>query len=279
MAISATIAGIGALSPRSPMSITDVMAGVGSIAPAPMIAAGTLNAVMTAIGSELPYPSTSVRQQLFDRVWDLSTTTGNSDFTLAGTPPSGYQAFSSVLNVTDEFLYAIHNLGANEFETGMGVMLGSTTFRRLVVFSSSNAGALVNFSAGTKNCFVTPPFTFLRNTVGRVNQFNSPYTMLSSDRLLIFRGDAVNAPGNASLQAITPLTPITGIVFVADFRTTQSNGPGPRVTANASAPYTIEDVNNPGTLLAPGSSTTLRTFPQKTAWMFDGDQFVLYPGS
>jgi hypothetical protein len=41
-----------------------------------------------------------------------------------------------------------------------------TTLARTTVISSSNAGSLVNFSAGTKDVFVTYPAEFTANAIG-----------------------------------------------------------------------------------------------------------------
>jgi hypothetical protein len=89
-----------------------------------------------------------------DRVQETSTTTGTGTFTLAGAV-TGFQAFS-VIGDGNTTYYAIV-LGA-EFEVGLGTYtLSGTTLSRTTVLESSNSGSLVNFSAGTKNVFVTYP--------------------------------------------------------------------------------------------------------------------------
>ena len=89
-----------------------------------------------------------------DRVQETSTTTGTGTFTLAGAV-SGFQSFSVIGNGNTTY-YAIV-LGA-EFEVGLGTYtLSGTTLSRTTVLESSNSGSLVNFSAGTKNVFVTYP--------------------------------------------------------------------------------------------------------------------------
>jgi hypothetical protein len=57
--------------------------------------------------------------------------------------------------VSDTFYYAIQSQGANEWEVGTGTYLSANTFARTTVLSSSNAGSAVNFSAGTKDVFLT----------------------------------------------------------------------------------------------------------------------------
>lgn len=81
-----------------------------------------------------------------DRVQETSTTTGTGTLTLAGAV-AGYRAFSAAFNTGDLVRYTIS--GGAEWEVGEGVYSGGT-LTRVNVFSSSNAGALVNLSAGTK---------------------------------------------------------------------------------------------------------------------------------
>lgn len=89
-----------------------------------------------------------------DRVQETSTTTGTGTFTLAGAV-SGFQSFSVIGNGNTTY-YAI--VGGSEWEVGLGTYTSSgTTLSRDTVLESSNSGSLVNFSAGTKNVFVTYP--------------------------------------------------------------------------------------------------------------------------
>jgi hypothetical protein len=93
----------------------------------------------------------------FDRVKDTTTTTGTGDITLAGSPPTGFQTFSTVYAVGDLVPYAIAPDSGSEWEVGRGVYSATNTLQRTIVLGSSNAGALVNFSAGTKNVWVNVP--------------------------------------------------------------------------------------------------------------------------
>ena len=89
-----------------------------------------------------------------DRVQESSTTTGTGTFTLAGAV-SGFQSFSAI-GTGNTTYYAI--VGGTEWEVGLGTYTSSgTTLSRDTVLESSNSGSLVNFSAGTKNVFVTYP--------------------------------------------------------------------------------------------------------------------------
>jgi hypothetical protein len=95
---------------------------------------------------------------LKDRVKVSATTTGTGTFTL-GSAANGYQDFSAIGsgNIT---YYTIALQSGNEWEVGVGTVTdtaGTFTLSRDTVFESSNAGNLVNFSAGTKDVFVTYP--------------------------------------------------------------------------------------------------------------------------
>jgi hypothetical protein len=89
-----------------------------------------------------------------DRVQETSTTTGTGTFTLAGAV-SGFQSFSVIGNANTTY-YAI--VLGSEWEVGLGTYtLSGTTLSRDTILESSNGGTAVNFSAGTKNVFVTYP--------------------------------------------------------------------------------------------------------------------------
>jgi hypothetical protein len=89
-----------------------------------------------------------------DRVQETSTTTGTGTFTLGGAV-SGFQSFS-VIGDGNTTYYAI--VLGSEWEVGIGTYTSSgTTLSRTTILESSNGGTAVNFSAGTKNVFVTYP--------------------------------------------------------------------------------------------------------------------------
>jgi hypothetical protein len=89
-----------------------------------------------------------------DRVQETSTTTGTGTFTLAGAA-TGFQSFSVIGNANTTY-YAI--VGGSEWEVGLGTYTSSgTTLSRDTILESSNSGSAVDFSAGTKNVFVTYP--------------------------------------------------------------------------------------------------------------------------
>lgn len=95
---------------------------------------------------------------LADRVRETTTTTGTGTVTLAGAV-TGFQSFAAIGNANTTY-YTIAGQGTNEWEVGLGTYTASgTTLSRDTVLASSNSGSLVNFSAGTKDVFVTYPAT------------------------------------------------------------------------------------------------------------------------
>jgi microcystin-dependent protein len=92
---------------------------------------------------------------LEDRVLESTTTTGTGALTLAGAI-TGFRAFSAVCAVNDTvpyFIEAVDSLGqpTGDYEWGTATYSGANTLTRTTVLGSSNAGAAVNFAAGSKN--------------------------------------------------------------------------------------------------------------------------------
>lgn len=93
---------------------------------------------------------------LKDRVKELTSTTGTGAVMLGG-PIAGFQGFSSIgdSNLT---YYTIVDTDTGAWEVGYGTYTSSgSTLSRDFVYASSNANALVDFGAGTKEVFVTYP--------------------------------------------------------------------------------------------------------------------------
>ena len=93
---------------------------------------------------------------LKDRVKETTTTVSTGPVTLLGAA-DGYQSFAAIGNGNTTY-YTITAQVGTEWEVGIGTYTSSgTTLSRDTVLSSSNSGSLVNFSAGTKDVFVTQP--------------------------------------------------------------------------------------------------------------------------
>lgn len=96
-----------------------------------------------------------------DRIKETSTSTGTGAKTLAGAI-TGFKTFASRCAVGDTFYYAmqgVDTLGTptGEWECGLGAYSATNELTPTTVTASSNADAAVNFSAGTKQVYITMP--------------------------------------------------------------------------------------------------------------------------
>ena len=99
---------------------------------------------------------------LADRVMETTTTTGTGTVSLAGAK-TGYRGFVAGAGAAAVVYYTIAGQAGGaaegEWEVGMGTVTDAApdTLSRTTILSSSNAGAAVDFSAGTKDVFLTLP--------------------------------------------------------------------------------------------------------------------------
>jgi len=94
-----------------------------------------------------------------DRVKETSTTTGTGTIDLLGEATGGFITFVAGIGNGNVCYYCIVLTASNEWEVGIGTVTDAATdtLSRTTVLASSNSGALVNFSAGTKDAFCTIP--------------------------------------------------------------------------------------------------------------------------
>jgi hypothetical protein len=121
---------------------------------------------------------------LKDRVKVSSSVTGTGSAVL-GSAAAGYQDFSAIGSGNSTY-YAITQQSGTEWEIGKGVATnsaGTWTLTRDVVFSSSNAGALTNFTGGTKDVFVTYPAekAIYEELAGNVLVDGGPITVIGNN--------------------------------------------------------------------------------------------------
>jgi hypothetical protein len=134
-----------------------------------------------------------------DRVKVTTTTTGTGTLTLGTAAVGGFQDFS-VIGDGNTTYYAITDSTNATFEVGIGVYTASgTTLSRDTVLESSNAGALVDFAAGSKDVFVTYPAE--RSVVGGMGYIENAATVTQSS--------VINA-GNNAISA-GPVTIASGV--------------------------------------------------------------------
>jgi hypothetical protein len=168
---------------------------------------------------------------LKDRVRETTTTTGTGTVTLGGAV-TGFQSFSVIGNSNTTF-YAIVDGATGEWEVGLGTYTSSgTTLSRDSVFESSNSNNLVNFSAGSKDVFVTYPAEKAVAT-DLANTFTASQT-IAGDLTLNGQGDLRFADSDSSnwvaFQAPTTIaTNVTWTLPSADGtngQVLQTNGTG-----------------------------------------------------
>ena len=90
-----------------------------------------------------------------DRVKQKTTSTGLTAITL-GASVTGFNTFSAVCANADTFHYAIVHLTTGAWETGLGTYNSSGGTVTRSVLTSSNSNALVDFTSGDKEIFITP---------------------------------------------------------------------------------------------------------------------------
>lgn len=116
-------------------------------------------------------------RSILNNVKETTTTSNIGDITLLGAV-SGYNSFASQILDNGTFYYWIQHQTLSEYEFGLGSLLNDTLFRTKVI-ESSNANTLVNFSAGTKDVFMT--------------SFDLPYDSQSSGDTLVSEGALINS--------------------------------------------------------------------------------------
>ncbi len=105
-----------------------------------------------------------------DRTANQTNTTGTGTLTLIG-PLTGYQQFSA-FGHNQPAAYVIAHPTLTQWEVGIGTVLISgptTTLARTTVLASSNAGALVNFSAGRKDVKNTIPASLANSLANAIS--------------------------------------------------------------------------------------------------------------
>lgn len=160
-----------------------------------------------------------------DRVKETTTTTGTGTVSLGGAA-TGFQTFVAGIGNANTCHYCI--AAGSEWEVGLGTVTDSTpdTLSRTTVYASSNANALVSFSAGTKDVFVSSSsylhshiltdndtiFTFLKTKHRKFWQFMSDFdqtlgTTGSDNGFRVFG----SGTGNTSAPIATTATNRVGV--------------------------------------------------------------------
>jgi hypothetical protein len=162
-----------------------------------------------------------------DLIQETSVTTGTGNFTTTGV--NGKVRFGDATYgfgtgaTTNVFDYYISNRDVNEWERGTGHCSALGTLVRDTVLASSNANALVSFTAGTKDVVNDiPAGTQLRTTnnlselsdatTARINIYSAPFDAMA------YTGIQVNGAMEVSQEVgSTLLTPSTGVpAYIVD---------------------------------------------------------------
>ena len=150
---------------------------------------------------------------LADRVKDTTLTTGTGAVALSGTPPTGFRSFGAGVGDGNTTYYTIAGVGTSEWEVGIGTYTAAgTSLSRDVVLASSNANALVPFSAGAKDVFVT--YTAAKSVnydaSGNVNINITGQAALATN---LYDGSANAIPYQSAASTTTFLSSASGVLY------------------------------------------------------------------
>jgi hypothetical protein len=143
---------------------------------------------------------------LADRVKETTTVTGTGPATLLGAA-TGFQSFAVVGN-TNTTYYTIAGQTGSEWEVGIGTYSTTgPTLTRTTILASSNSGSAVNFSAGTKDVFVTYPagrsvsggegYTENDTTIDVSSTINTGRSAVSAGPITLASGITVTVPSGS----------------------------------------------------------------------------------
>jgi len=150
---------------------------------------------------------------LNDRVKETTAVVGTGTATLLGAA-LGFQSFAVVGNGNTTY-YCIADQGGANWEVGLGTYtLSGTTLARTTVLSSSNAGALVSFPAGTKDVFVTYPS---ERSVHQDQTLTAYVPQVAASNGLVLNNSTISAPYTIptgyNASSVGPVTISSGVVI------------------------------------------------------------------
>jgi hypothetical protein len=166
--------------------------------------------------------------QVADRVKETTTTTGTGTIDLGGAI-AGFQTFVAGIGNGNETYYVITDSNTGDFEVGVGTVTDAATdtLSRDSVITSSNAGSLVNFGAGTKDVFCSLPSeraviiddasnVEVTANITATSFDGSGATLTSLNASNVSSGTLDNARLDAQLQDIAGLATTSGKIIQGD---------------------------------------------------------------
>ena len=204
-----------------------------------------------------------------DRVKQAAAAPGTGTITL-GSTPTGFQSFAAVGDTNTTYFAIVDPVsGAWEVNFGVYTLSGTTLTRNATPLSSSNSGALVNFT-GAVDVFVTYPSekAVYEDTVGDVTlpaALNAASLTLTTDLAIVYGGTG-QSTANAAFNALAPSqTGNSGKYLTTDGTDTSwaANPLGTVTSVAASVPSFLSIAGSPittsGTLAFSLSGTALPT--------------------
>jgi len=196
---------------------------------------------------------------LADRVKDTTTTVGTGSVTLSGSPPAGFQSFGAAIGNGNTTYYTIN--AGSEWEVGIGTYNSAgPVLNRDTVLSSSNSGSLVNFSAGSKDVFVTYPAERSVNgdAAGNININITGSAVTATTATNLAAGAAGSIPYQTAANTTAFVATASG-VFVGGTTPSFSTTPtltGTNFTAIPNAALSNSSVTIGSTAVALGATST-----------------------
>lgn len=143
-----------------------------------------------------------------DRVKETSTTTGTGTYNLAGAV-SGFRTFVDGV-ATGNTCHYVATLGAN-WEVGLGTVTDATpdTLARTRILASSNAGAAVNWGAGTKEILLTAPASAWKSispTKGYIFDLTTSNAADAANDITVASGEATDESGEVVMALAASIT-------------------------------------------------------------------------
>lgn len=155
--------------------------------------------------------------QYADRVQETSTTTGTGTYSLAGAV-TGFQTFVAGIGNTNTCFYCAYDsdgsgIPQGGWEVGLGTVTDASpdTLSRTTILASSNAGAAVNWGAGTRRIFCTDPASHV-DLVRTATYASRPTVGIAGRLFLPSDGFVVERDSGSAWAPWGPLFPLTAPV-------------------------------------------------------------------